>query len=250
MAERTSYAPGTPSWIDIGVPDIAAAAAFYGAVFGWTCDDLGPDAGGYAMFRLRGLDVAGVGPQQVPDSPPFWAVYMSVADVDATAAAVAEHGGTIVVPPMDVMEEGRMAVFQDPTGVFFSAWQANRHHGCRVVNEPGAFCWNELASTDVDVARDFYTEVFGWGCIEPAGHPAGTFTVDGEVVCGSHTAGAGEFPSWSVWFAVDDCDASAAQATELGGTVLMPPNDMSFGRGAVISDPAGGVFGIAALMTD
>lgn len=247
MAERTSYAPGTPSWIDIGVPDSAAAAEFYGALFGWDLVDMGPDAGGYGMFQLRGLDVAGVGPQQMPDAPPFWTVYMTVTDVDATTELVTANGGTVIAPPMDVMEAGRMAVFQDPTGVFFSAWQPGQHNGCQLVNEAGTFCWNELASVDIEASRAFYTAVFGWGCIEPEGHPAGTFTVNDEVVCGSHAAGEGEFPAWSVWFAVADCDASVAQAVELGGSVLMPPNDMSFGRGAVVAAPDGGVFGLAGL---
>lgn len=247
MPERTSYAPGTPSWVDIGVPDTAAAAQFYGALFGWAWEDGGPEAGGYGMFTLRGLNVAGVGPQQVPDAPPFWTVYMTVDSVDATTEAVTANGGSVVAPAMDVFDSGRMAVFQDPAGTFFSVWEPKAHIGASLVNEPGTFCWNELAATDIDAARAFYTAVFGWGCIEPAGHPAGTFTVAGEVVCGSHTAGPGEFPAWSVWFAVADTDASAQQVVELGGSVMMPPNDMSFGRGAVVSDPAGGVFGLATL---
>lgn len=247
MAERTSYAPGTPSWVDIGVPDRDAAAAFYGGLFGWELQDLGPDAGGYGMFQLRGLDVAGVGPQQMADAPPFWTVYVSVADADATTETVTANGGTVVVPPMDVFESGRMAVFQDPAGTFFSIWQPKEHIGCSLVNEPGAFCWNELSAADVGAAREFYTAVFGWGCLEPAGSPAATYTVGDQVVCGSHTAGDGEFPAWSIWFAVADCDASTAQAVELGGTVLMPPNDMDFGRGSMVADPAGAVFGIAAV---
>ena len=67
------------------------------------------------------------------------------------------------------------------------------------------------------------------------------------MVCGAHKAGDGEFPAWSVWFAVEDCDASTAKAVELGGSVMMPPNDMDFGRGAVVADPQGAVFGLAAV---
>src|SRR5689334_1296181 len=102
MSERTSYAPGTPSWVDIGVPDIGAAAQFYGELFGWEHEDFGPDAGGYGMFRLRGKDVAGVGPQQMEGAPPFWTVYVSVTSADETAEKVTANGGTVVVPPMDV----------------------------------------------------------------------------------------------------------------------------------------------------
>ena len=243
MSERTSYAPGTPSWVDIGVPDTAAAAAFYGGLFGWAHEDMGPDAGGYGMFKLRGLDVAGVGPQQMLDAPPFWTVYMSVTDVDATAALVTANGGSVVAPPMDVFESGRMAVFQDPAGTFFSAWQPKEHIGCQLVNEPGSFGWNELSTADLGASRAFYAQVFGWTVDEGTG----TFSIDGNMVCGAHEAGEGEFPSWSVWFTVADCDASVATATELGGSVVMPPNDMDFGRGAMVADPAGAVFGLAAV---
>jgi len=111
------------------------------------------------------------------------------------------------------------------------------------VNEPGSFTWNELATKDLDASRDFYTTVFGWGVdAEASGDDGAAFTVDGNIVCGAHVAGEGEFPAWSVWFAVADCDATAAKVTELGGSVFMPPNDMSFGRGSVVADPHGAVF--------
>lgn len=247
MVERSSYTPGTPSFVDLGSPDPDAAAAFYGALFGWAVDDLGPDAGGYRMFLLRDRVVAGLGPQQNP-GPPFWSVYVTVDDVDRTAGSITEHGGTVVAGPMDVMTAGRMAVAQDAVGSFVSAWQAGESIGCELVNETGAFTWNELATTDLDAAKRFYTAVFGWGVDDAmSGDDAAIFTVDGDVVCGAHVAGEGEFPAWSVWFSVDDCDAAAEQVTGLGGSVLVPPNDMSFGRGSVVADPHGAVFGIGSM---
>jgi predicted enzyme related to lactoylglutathione lyase len=249
MDERTSYAPGTPSWVDLGSPDPKAAADFYGGLFGWKAEfDPRPEAGGYGMFTLHGKNVAGIGPQQMPDVPPFWAVYVTVADVDASAGLATSKGATVVAGPMDVFDAGRMAVLQDPLGTFISMWQPNQHIGAQIVNDPGAFAWNELATTDLPAARTFYTEVFGWGIDADNSSEGGTiFTVDGAMVCGAHTAGEGEFPAWSIWFSVADCDASAAKVTELGGSVLMPPNDMSFGRGAVVADPHGAVFGIGAM---
>ena len=249
MPERTAYAPGTPSWIDLGAPDLAAATAFYSAMFGWSIEpDARPEAGGYAMCMLRDQPVAGLGPQMNQDMPPFWSVYVSVANADATLAAAGAAGGTVVMPAMDVLDVGRMGIIQDPVGSFISVWEARTHIGAGLVNEPGTFTWNELATNDVAKARAFYTTVFGWGVDANASSDAATmFTVDDEMVCGSHTAGEGEFPAWSVWFAVDDCDASAATATKLGGSVIMPPNDMDFGRGAVVTDPHGAVFGIAAV---
>ncbi len=247
MSERTGYTPGTPSWIDLGSPDPKAAAAFYGALFGWKVDaDERPEAGGYSMARIDGKDVAGLGPQMNPDVPPFWAVYISVADADATVARATVHGATVVVEPMDVLDSGRMAVLQDPVGSFVSVWQPRAHIGAQLVNVHGTFAWNELATTNLVHAREFYETVFAWGVGESPENGA-IFTVGGEMVCGAHVAEAGEFPAWSVWFAVDDCDASAAKVTELGGSIMMPPSDMPFGRAAVVADPQGAVFGIAKM---
>ena len=249
MTERTSYEPGTPSWVDLGSPDTQAAAAFYGGLFGWTAEiDLRPEAGGYGMFTLRGKNVAGVGPQMNADMPPFWAVYITVASADETLQRATEAGGTIVTGPFDVLDAGRMGVIRDAVGSFISVWQPHQHIGAQLVNEPGAFTWSELATSDLATAKSFYQAVFGWGLDPQAGgDSAAIFTVGDRMVCGAHTAGQGEFPAWSVWFSVEDCDGSAARAAELGGKTLMPPSDMDFGRGAVIADPQGAVFGIGAM---
>lgn len=248
MAERTEYQPGTPSWIDLGSPDTQASADFYGTLFDWTAEmDPRPEAGGYGLFTLRGKKVAGLGPQMNKDMPPYWTVYITVADADATAAKVTEAGGTMVMSPMDVFDAGRMAVLQDSVGSFVSIWQPNQHIGSELVNEAGTFTWNELATTDLAGARDFYQAAFGWGLAPASGDNGAVFTLGGDMICGAHLAAEGEFPAWSVWLAVDDCDKSAAQAAELGGTILMPPTDMDFGRGAVIADPQGAVFGLAAV---
>jgi hypothetical protein len=247
MTERTSYLPGTPSWVDLGSPDSTAAAAFYGGLFGWQAEmDPRPEAGGYGMFTLGGKNVAGLGPQMNPEVPPYWSVYVTVADADATLDRAAASGGSVVVGPMDVFDAGRMGVIQDPVGSFISIWQPNQHIGATLVSENGTFAWNELSTTDLDKARDFYTSVFGWG-VSSEGGGGIAFTVDGNMVCGAHPAGEGEFPAWSVWFAVDDCDKSAAIASDFGGTILMPPSDMDFGRGSVVADPQGAVFGIGAM---
>lgn len=243
MAERTSYPPGTPSWVDLGSPDTQATADFYGGLFGWKAEmDPRPEAGGYGMFTLGGKNVAGLGPQTNPEGPPFWAVYVSVEDAAETLAQATEAGGTVVMGPMDVFDAGTMGVIRDPVGSFVSVWQPGEHIGAQLVNEPGTFGWNELATSDLAAARNFYQAAFGWG-LDPAASSdsAALFTVDGRMVCGAHIAGEGEFPAWSVWFGVDDCDASASRATELGASILMPPNDMDFDRGSVLSDPQGGV---------
>ncbi len=249
MSERHAYAPGTPSWIDLGSPDPTAAAAFYGALFGWDIAmDPRPEAGGYGLFTIGGKNVAGLGPQQNPDMPPFWAVYVTVADAAESAKAATTAGGTVLAGPMEVLEAGSMAVLADSTGSFVSVWQPNQHIGAELVNETGTFTWCELASADLAESRAFYQKVFGWG-LAPDGSSdtSAIFTVGGDVVCGAHAAGDGEFPAWSVWFSVEDCDASAAKVGELGGSVFMPPSDMDFGRGSVVADPQGAVFGIGTM---
>ena len=191
--------------------------------------------------------MAGLGPSQNPEMPPFWSVYVTVTNADAALEEAEAAGATVIVPAMDVLDAGRMGVVQDPVGSFVSVWQPNQHIGSELVNEPGTFGWNELATTDLAAATDFYTKVFGWGLGDTPSDEGRIFTVGGEMVCGAHQAGDGEFPAWSVWFSVEDCDASTAKAVELGGSVMMPPNDMGFGRGAVVADPQGAVFGLAAV---
>ncbi len=149
MAERKSYLAGTPSWVDLGTPDTQAAARFYGELFGWAAGfDPRPEAGGYGLFTLRDRRVAGIGPQMAP-GPPYWAVYVTVADINATAAKVIQHGGKLVAGPMEVFAAGHMAVAQDPVGTPISLWQPGDHIGAEIVNEPGAFTWNELATPDM-----------------------------------------------------------------------------------------------------
>ncbi len=252
MPERTSYAPGTPNWVDIGT-DVDAAAAFYSALFGWSLVSAGPDAGGYGFFtNAAGKLIAGIGPQQSP-GPPFWSHYVSVVDIDETTARVEAAGGTVVVPPMDVMEAGRMAVFQDAEGAYFSGWQPLGTIGCEVVSEPGAFCWSELDTRDPESAKAFYPAVFGWDFETSEGEdmPYTEWKLDGESIAGMMDMPAevpAESPAmWLIYFAVDDTEAAVARAVDLGGSVLAQPMDTPFGRFAVLADPQDAFFAVIAL---
>jgi predicted enzyme related to lactoylglutathione lyase len=253
MVERDGYAPGTPSWVDLGTSDVDASVAFYGALFGWEAPPAMPETGGYRIFHLRGRSVAGVGPRMDPNAPPWWTTYVSVESADETVARVQAAGGSVLVPPMDVLDVGRMAVCADTVGAVFALWQPRAHKGAGLCNEPGTFCWNELACRDVETARRFYAAVFGWGG-EP--HPMGEtsyteLTLDGNVVAGmigmTDQWPAGVPSHWMVYFAVEDCDAAAARVVELGGTVSVPPTDIPPGRFAVVADPQGAMFSVIAM---
>ncbi|GHJ45832.1 putative glyoxylase CFP32 [Catellatospora sp. TT07R-123] len=244
------YAQGTPSWVDLGSTDVDGSVAFYGRLFGWTADDLGPEAGGYRIFRKDGRQVAGLGPASDPARGSSWATYLAATDLDDVARKVDEHGGRVVVPAMDVMDAGRMAVFTDPTGAYFNGWQASRHEGFELANEPGSVTWNELMTADLDASKVFYQEVFGIDERDVAMAEGMTYTlleVGGRPVAGAMPIDPawGPMPShWSVYFAVDDCDSAFAQALELGANKIMPPENSPAGRFAILSDPQGAGFSI------
>lgn len=252
MAEVDEHAPGTPAWVDLGSADLDASREFYGGLFGWEAPEGPPEAGGYTMFHLRGRQVAGLGPLQ-EGQPPSWSTYVYVADIDATVEAARVGGATVVMEPMDVGDAGRMSILIDPAGAFIGVWQPNTHRGAQIVNEPGSLVWDELTTKDTEVAKAFYTSVFGWGTeVAPMeGVEYTMFSNGGEPMAGmiKMTEEFGDIPPhWMTYFAVEDADASAAKVTELGGAVAVPPFDTPVGRTAVVADPAGAFFSIMALV--
>jgi uncharacterized protein len=256
MSERTSYAPGTPCWVDLGSPDLDASVEFYGGLFGWDIPEAenAEQTGGYRQAVLRGRPAAGVMPLMQEGQPPAWSSYVSVADADVAAAKVRDGGGIVTVEPMDVLDLGRMAVFADPTGAAFGVWQPGTFAGAGIVNEPGALAWNELTTRDVAAAKEFYGAVFGWTFEDMQMEGMGTYTsiqLGGAPIGGLVDIG-GRAPdeqpaSWLVYFAVEDTDASLRKLDELGGSKAFGPIDIAAGRLAVVSDPAGAVFAVIAL---
>jgi predicted enzyme related to lactoylglutathione lyase len=272
MTDQDRYIPGVPCWIDTTQPDPDAAVAFYSELFGWECEDIMPPGSSakYVIGRIRGGDVAAIvsRPEGAP-STAVWNTYVWVADADETARKVRAAGGTTLREPMDVMDEGRMAVFADPAGAAFTVWQAKRHRGAAIVNEHASLNFNTLTTPDVDGARDFYGAVFGWELVGTGGAaswwalPAyGDFLEQRtpglraniaqmgapkrfEEVVASLTPtdrGSDATASWGVTFAVDDADAIARRATELGGQVDVAPFDGPWVRMTVITDPQGATF--------
>jgi uncharacterized protein len=268
MSHQDRYIPGVPCWVDTTPPDPDAAAAFYSDLFGWEVEDVTP-AGSptrYLIGRLGGRDVAGVG-SQPEGAPAAWNTYVWVNDADATAAKVRAAGGAVLSEPSDVGDSGRMAVVADPDGAVFCVWQAAQHRGAGVVNEAGSLNFNDLNTRDIEAAAAFYSDVFGWELL-PIGGDFNVWALPGygdfleertpgmrqgmkemgaperfeDVVASVAPVQGDQSPHWGVTFAVDDADAIAARATELGGQVVVPPFDAPWVRMTIITDPQGATF--------
>jgi hypothetical protein len=243
MPEMTRYEHGVPSWVDIGT-DRDAGVGFYTQLFGWDVCDMGDATGHYTIASKAGKQVAAISAAQNP-GPPYWTTYINVDDLDAVAIKVGPAGGTVVFGPTDVMTAGRMAIFQDTTGAMIAAWQPGDHIGAQLVNEPGAFIWSELATSDMAKSKAFYSEVFGWGW-------AGADEYAEAQVSGRTIGGVMPRPenmppeapdNWTVYFGSADVDADVKKATDLGASVLVEPREIpDTGRFAVLMDPQGAVF--------
>jgi predicted enzyme related to lactoylglutathione lyase len=274
MPERNGYIPGVPCWVDTSQPDPDAAVAFYRDLFGWEFEDVMPPGsdGKYFIARIRGGDVAAVG--SIPEGAPpeaAWNTYVWVDSADEVASKVRDASGNVVMEPFDVMNSGRMAVFTDPEGAGFFVWQAKEQKGAGIVNEHGSLNFNVLNTRDPDGAKRFYGSVFGWQTLElpggfemwtlpgygdhlereynpdirkqteEAGGPEGFVDVVASLVpIGDDQPDAR--PHWGVTFAVDDADAIAEKAPQLGGKVVVPPMDAPWVRMTVVADPQGATF--------
>jgi uncharacterized protein len=265
MSKRDGFEPGVPCWIDTWQPDADAAVAFYTALFGWDAAEASIEGAPmrHMMMSKDGREVAGIGWRPAgegPGLPTAWGTYVQVADLDATLAAAAEAGGTLVMGPIDSLDGGRIAMIADPGGAVLGVWQLGEHGGARVVNEAGAWAMSVLTSDDVDGAREFYPAVFGWTWDAfPLGDQEGTLWrmpgyVGGEPsqpvprdVVAVMAPAQGRPATWVVGFWVEDADAIAAAAPGLGGRVVAGPFDSGISRDAVIADPAGAVFSVTTV---
>ncbi|MEV6177034.1 VOC family protein [Streptomyces sp. NPDC052015] len=254
----TDFAPGSPCWLDLGAPDVQAAAAFYGAVFGWDYESMGEGEemeGG--MFRKDGKIVAGLGKLTEEGARSAWMIYHTVTDADATTRAVESGGGTVRVAPRDLDDWGRMAQYNDPLGGQFAVWQPGKTKGVELVDEPGSLCWTELYTSDAAAAKEFYGGVFGWqfsdmelpggggtySMITPAGLPEERMHGGVMQLRTEDLRLANGRPYWHPVFAVTDCDAAVARVRDNGGSVQMGPEDAEgVGRLAVCVDAASADF--------
>jgi predicted enzyme related to lactoylglutathione lyase len=248
MGERTSHTPGTFSWTDLATTDPAAAKDFYTSLLGWDAEDLPiPEGGVYTMLLRNGRRAAALNQGQ-EGQPPAWNSYVTVAGADAAAAAAEENGGTLAAEPFDVMEAGRMAVIQDPTGAFFSVWEPRENIGAEVVNEPGALTLNQLTTSDPERAQEFYAGVFGWRFESMEGGDDPYWGIyHGDRVNGGMMPlppDQGMPSHWLVYFGSESVDDDAGRVTDLGGTIVLSPMEVPGGKILVAQDPQGATFAL------
>ena len=257
MGERTSHKPGTFSWADLSTTDPDGAKRFYADLFGWEHEDMPAGEGmTYTMSRIDGSYVAALSAQQDQERqmgiPPHWNNYVSVDDADATAAKVAELGGTVIMEPFDVFTSGRMAVLQDPAGAMFMVWQPRENIGAEVVNVPGALTWNDLTTPDPDAAAEFYGQLFGWRSEKMEGSGDvdyriwwnGDRTNGGMLRLSDEMKAVGVPPNWMPYFATASVDETRQKAEAAGGATVNGPNEVPQGRFVVLKDPQGAVFAV------
>jgi predicted enzyme related to lactoylglutathione lyase len=251
MPDVTTPQPnGTPTWIDLGIPDLDKAMAFYAAVFGWTYD-VGPaETGHYTMCLLAGKPVAALVPNGDQGMTEYWwNMYFATDDCDGTAKRIADAGGTLLQEPMDVMDQGRLAMAKDPTGAQFGLWQAGTFIGAQTVNEPGSLLRNDLVTPSPEPARAFYAAVFDFTLDGDPNTPEVDFTFlrrpDGHEIGGIVGEPAAPSSRWGTLFLVPDTDAAVAAANDAGGTAGTP-TDHVYGRIAEITDPFGAKFTVGS----
>jgi predicted enzyme related to lactoylglutathione lyase len=250
MADEIN-APGKFCWTELSAHDATAAKAFYLPLFGWTNDDIPIPGGAYIMLKKDGRDVAALMEnKKVPH--PAWTSYVLVENADAMAEKAAVLGGTILAPAFDVMDAGRMAVLQDPSGAIFALWQAGRHKGFGAYGEPGTPCWFELITPETAKCETFYTQLFGWRAkVSESSDMQYTELYLGEqAIAGmlKTPEGMGAPPHWVPYFAVADCDATAEQTKSMGGQVMTGPRDIPHvGKFAYLLDPQGAGFCVIKL---
>ena len=257
VGERTEHPPGTFSWVECATSDLDGGTAFYEGLFGWGhADSPIDDTSVYRLFKLRDRNVAAAYAMREEERshgiPPHWNNYITVKSADDAAARVRELGGNPLMDPFDVFDSGRMVAFSDPTGAIVSVWEPREHIGARLVNDPGSFTWNELSTTDVDRAKNFYGDLFGW-TFEDVGSdemPYTTIRNGGRMNGGMRPLGdqekqMGVPPNWIPYFTTADIDNSAGQSGDLGGRVMIGPMSvLQASRIAVAADPQGAVFGL------
>jgi predicted enzyme related to lactoylglutathione lyase len=255
MAAHYSAPLGAPCWIDLMSLDTDKSIAFYSDLFGWRAEQGGAEYGGYISLYQGDAIVAGL-MRNEPDSefPDGWTTYLSSSDIHATTDAAVKAAGTILLPPMDVVRMGAMAIISDPGGASVGVWEPKEHTGFTAHGTAGTPFWHELHTRDYPAVVPFYQNVFGWQTEITGDTDEFRYTV--QVSGPDQFAGImdarGFLPegvpsNWQVYFGSADVDATLERIVELGGTVVEKAEDTPFGRLAGATDPNGARFKLSSL---
>jgi uncharacterized protein len=255
MPPRDKSRLGEPCWIDLLTSDTDAARDFYEALFGWTTTQTQEEHGTYITFWQDEDRVAGLTAQAPGAEPPdAWVTYLSVADADATTAAARDAGAQILLEPVTVPGQGRLAFLTDPSGAAIGIWQSAEHTGYGRFGEYGTPVWHELSTRDFDAAASFYQTVFNWRLVPLSETDEFRYSIFGPeddevggVFDARRTLPEGMPSSWVVYFGVPDVPEAAAQVAALGGRVIREPWDSEFGTFSQVSDPTGAVFLLSSV---
>ncbi|WFB10725.1 VOC family protein [Streptomyces sp. LX-29] len=249
-------AEGMPCWVDAMFTDVEAAKSFYADVLGWTFGESATEFGNYTQAYADGRAVAAVVPPMPgQETPSAWCLYFASSDVADTARKIQDNGGQVLMEPMRVGDLGSMLLAREPSGTTFGVWQAGRHEGFEKRGEPGAYCWAEVFTREPAKADAFFPAVFPYGAkrMEDDAMDFRVFTLGGDPVLGRMAMGEDfppEVPAYiQVYFAVPDCDAAVAKATERGGQLHFGPMDTPFGRFAALADAQGAAFAVIDVGT-
>lgn len=251
MSDANAPGTGTFVWYDLKTRDFESAWAFYGKLFGWKRNETDFPVGRYTMIRMGDRNLGGIVPIAHEDRlPSHWVGYVSVADIDAAAAAALDLGGSVPVPPTEIGSIGRFALILDPHGAALCPFQWTGPADPPLPDAPGSFCWSELLTPDPYGAGEFYHRVCGW-TVE-RGRPgaydaywlfrAGPRAVAGMV---QRPSGADYPPQWLHYVKVPGTGDASTRAAGLGGSVLLPSTEIpGTGRFAILNDTAGGIFAV------
>lgn len=248
----TTFPPGAPCWIDLLTSDAPRARDFYAAVFGWVADAASAEFGGYFMFLRDGVPVAGCVPASGSDvAPDVWSSYLTTPDARAALTRAVDAGASVFMDAMDIADLGTSAFLVDPSGGRIGLWQPDTFTGFGPTGPAatnGTACYFELHTRDFDAAVAFYRDVLAWDAVTRSEVPGMRYATLGP---GDASAGImdatdhlppGEEPSWHVYFATDDVDATVARVEAGGGSVRFAAMDTPFGRSAGVADPMGARF--------
>jgi predicted enzyme related to lactoylglutathione lyase len=241
--------------VELVTPDLAAAKAFYGGLFGWTFKDtaLGPNAR-YSQAYLDDQPVAGLVELKLNPGvqrQPSWISFMSTPNVDSTAAAALNNGAKELLAPRLVAGRGKEAVFADPQGAVFGMITSQSGDPQDDLAAPGEWIWSALVAADPDRDAAFYQTLFNYDVYELPGEGPNLHLIFASDKFSRASANPlpahvpNMHPHWLSFVRVQDAAAAARRVQALGGKVLVEPHpDRHGGRLAVVADTTGAPFGL------